>query len=102
MNFRWSKSLAIVGALVMALLVLIFYASADKTAVRQWVNTVGFPGVWVGARFFRGAPLTRASDVLFNLYLVACTALEGFLVGWCIDFIRRRKDGRSLSTPTTP
>ena len=93
MNFRWSRTLAIVGAVIMASLVLIFYASADKTAVRQWVNTVGFPGIWVGARLFRGAPLTRTSDVLFNLYLVACTALEGFLVGWCIDFIRRRKGG---------
>jgi len=79
----------------MASLVLTFYASTDKTAIRQWVNTVGFPGVWVGARLFRGAPLTRANDVLFNLYLVACTALEGFLVGWCIDFIQKRRVGRA-------
>jgi len=78
----------------MASLVLIFYASTDKTGIRQWVDTVGFPGVWVGARLFRGAPLTRTSDILFNLYLVACTALEGFVVGWCIDLIRKRKNVR--------
>ena len=95
MNFRWSSILAIVGAVIMALLVLTFYASTDKTAIRQWVNTVGFPGIWVGARLFRGAPLTRASDVLFNLYLIACTTLEGFLVGRCIDFIRKRRGGRA-------
>jgi hypothetical protein len=95
MNLRWAKALAILGTVIMASLVLTFYASTDKTAIRQWVNTVGFPGVWVGARLFRGAPLTRTSDVLFNLYLVACTALEGFLVGWCVDFIRRRKDHRT-------
>jgi hypothetical protein len=95
MNFRWSRTLAIAGAVIMALLVLIFYASTDKTTIRKWVNTLGFPGVWVGARLFRGAPLTRTSDVLFNLYVVACTALEGFLVGWCIDRIRRRKDDRA-------
>ena len=77
----------------MASLVLTFYVSTDKTAIRQWVNTVGFPGVWVGARLFKGAPLTRTSDILFNLYLVVCTALEGFLVGWCIDFIRKRMRG---------
>ena len=91
MNFRWSRILAIAGAVIMGLLVLIFYASTDKTAIRQWVNTVGFPGVWVGARLLRGAPLNRTSDILFNLYLVGCTALEGFFLGWCIDFIRRRK-----------
>ena len=95
MNARWSRTLAIVGAVIMASLVLTFYASTDKTGIRQWVNTVGFPGVWVGARLFRGAPLTRTSDVLFNLYLVACTALEGFLLGWCIDFIRKRRGGRA-------
>jgi hypothetical protein len=86
--------LAINGALVMSLLVLIFYASGDKAAIRQWVNTVGFPGIWVGARLFQGAPLTRTSDILFDVYLIACTTLEGFLVGWCIDFIRKKKDGR--------
>jgi hypothetical protein len=95
MNFRWSRILAIAGAVIMGLLVLIFYASTDKTAIRQWVNTVGVPGVWVGTRLFRGAPLNRTSDILFNLYLVGCTALEGFLLGWCIDFIRRRKDDRA-------
>jgi hypothetical protein len=95
MNLSWSRTLAIVGAVVMGSLLSIFYASTDKTAIGQWVHTVGFPGVWVGARLFRGAPLTRTSDVLFNLYLVTCTALEGFLVGWCIDFIRSRKGGRA-------
>jgi hypothetical protein len=83
--------LAVSGALVMSLLVLIFYASADKAAVRQWVNTVGFPGIWVAARLFQGAPLTRTIDVLFDAYLIACTAFEGFLVGLCIDFIRKNK-----------
>jgi hypothetical protein len=87
MNFTWARTLAIAGAVIMALLVLIFYASSDKTTVRQWVNAVCFPGVWMGARLFRGAPLLETSDILFNLYLVACTALEGFLIGWCIDFI---------------
>src|SRR4051794_35042797 len=95
MDLRWSRTLAIVGAVVMASIVLTFYASTDKTAIRQCVNTVGFPGIWVGARLFRGAPLTQTSDVLFNLYLVACAALEGFLLGWCIDFIRKRRSGRA-------
>jgi hypothetical protein len=95
MNRRWSKTLAILGTVIMASLLLTFYASTDKTAIGQWVNTVGFLGVWVGARLFRGAPLTRTSDVLFNLYLVACTAFEGFIVGWCIDFIGRSKDHRT-------
>jgi hypothetical protein len=97
MNRRWSKTLAILGAVVMASLLLTFYASTDKTAIRQWVYTVGFPGVWVGARLFRGAPLTRTSDVLFSLYLVACTAFGGFIVGWCIDFIRRRRVAHPLT-----
>jgi hypothetical protein len=78
------------GAALMALLVLIFYASADKTSIRQWVNAVGFPAIWLGARLFKGAPLTRATDLLFNLYLVASTALEGFLVGCGVDYIRKR------------
>jgi hypothetical protein len=95
MNLRWSRTLAIVGAGIMVLLVSIFYASTDKTAIRQWLDILGFPGVWVGARLFRGAPLTRTSEVLFNLYLIACAALEGFLVGWCVDFIRKRKGGHA-------
>ena len=95
MNLKWSRTLAILGAVIMASLVLIFYTSADKTAIREWVSTVGFPGIWIGARLFRGAPLTRTSDVLFNLYLVACTALEGFLLGWCIDFVLKRRGGRT-------
>jgi hypothetical protein len=94
MNLRWSKTLAATGSALMALLVLVFYASTDKTAIRQWVDTVGFPGVWAGARLFRGAPLTRTSDVLFNIYLVACAGLEGFVVGACIDFIRKRREIR--------
>ena len=95
MNTRWSTTLAAMGAAIMLVLVLVFYASTDKTAVRQWVNTVGFPGIWVGAKLFKGAPLTRTTDVLFNLYLVAFTALEGFLVGWCIELVRKKKGGRA-------
>jgi hypothetical protein len=88
MNLKWSKTLAVSCAAVMTFLIAIFYLSDDKTSIRYWVNTVAFPAVWLGARLFRGAPLTRTSEVLFNLYLIACTAAEGFVVGWCADLIR--------------
>jgi hypothetical protein len=67
MNLKWFGTLAIVGAVLMTSLVLIFYGSTDKTAIRQWVDTVGFPAVWVGTRYFRGAAPNRTSDILFNL-----------------------------------
>jgi hypothetical protein len=95
MNLRWSRRLAITGAALMALLVLIFYISTDKTSIRQLVNTAGLPAIWLGTRFFRGAPLTRMTDVLFNVYLVSCTAIEGFLIGLGVDLIRNRR-GQSM------
>jgi hypothetical protein len=82
------------GGAIMTLLVLTFYTSAEKTPIRQWINTVDFPAVWLGARLFRGAPLTRTTDAVFNLYLIACTAVEGFLVGLFIDFIGKRNSGQ--------
>jgi len=95
MNLKWSKTLAVSCAAVMTFLIAIFYLSDDKSGIRYWVNTVGFPGVWVGARLFKGAPLTRTTDVLFDLYLIACTAAEGFFVGCCVDLIRNRWSRRT-------
>jgi hypothetical protein len=94
MNLKYSKLLAIAGALIMLALELIFYFSTNKELTYSWVRAVGFPAVWVGARLFSGSPLTRRTDVLFNLYLVACLTIEGFLAGLCVDLIRARKFSR--------
>jgi hypothetical protein len=98
MKLRYSKLLAIAGTLIMLALELVFYSSRNKELTYSWVRAVGFPAVWAGARLFSGSPLTRRTDVFFNLYLVACLTVEGFLAGLCIDLIRT---GSRAGTPTT-
>lgn len=90
MRIKWSIVMAAIGAALMMALILVFYASTDKTSIRQWVNTFGFLGIWLGARFLQGAPFTRTVDVLFNLYLVAFSALEGFFLGSLMDFVGKK------------
>lgn len=41
MKFRWSFIFGIIGGALMALLVLLFYVSTDKTSAYRWVNLVG-------------------------------------------------------------
>jgi hypothetical protein len=89
-NLKSATLLGAAGALIMFALEFAFYASGNKTAMRPWVNTIAFPWMQLGARIFSGAPLTRTTDILFNSYLVACLAFEGFLIGLCIDVIRAR------------
>lgn len=74
----------------MTLPIIAFYASENKTPIRPWVDGIGFPAIWLGLKIFRDARLSEATDILFNLYLVIFAAIEGFVVGWGIDFIRNQ------------
>jgi hypothetical protein len=97
-HLTWSKKLAAVGALFMAVLELVFYSSADKTLLPGIIEKVGFVSVFVGIRVFAGAPLTRTVDTVFNLYLIICTAIEGFVLGLCIDLIQKWRRQRCGQT----
>ena len=90
MKHHWSWRLALLGGIIMALPIIVFYVSENKTPIRAWVDGIGFPAIWLGVKLFRSAPQSRTADILFNLYVITFTALEGFLVGWGIDFVRNR------------
>lgn len=90
MKHRWSWRLALFGGGLVALSLAVFYVSANKTPIRPWVNSIAFPAIWCGLKLFSNAPQSRTTDILFNLYVITFTAIEGFLVGWGIDFVRNR------------
>jgi hypothetical protein len=46
--------------------------------------------------------MSKTVEVISNIYLVACTALEGFLVGWCVDFMQKRNTPSSKRTGREP
>ncbi len=75
---------------MMALPIIIFYVSENKTPIRAWVDVIGFPAIWLGVKLFRSARLSETTDILFNIYLIIFAAIEGFLAGWGIDFVRTR------------
>lgn len=85
MKYRCTKILAMVGALAMASLTLLFHLVSNKALIGRWIRIVGFPGMWIGPRLFTGLRLTFRSEVLFILFLVLCCAIEGAVLGWCMD-----------------
>jgi len=98
MRLMWSVRLCVVAAGVATCLLVWFYLSNEKHIPLHYLRYLSYLGFWTGSKLFHGPPMSKTVEVFSNLYLIACTALEGFLVGWCIDFIRAKSGKR---TPTT-
>ena len=98
MRLTWSIRFCIVAACLATCLLVWFYASTEKHIPMHYLRYLSYVGFWTGSKLFHGPPMSKTVEVISNLYLVACTALEGFLVGGLVDLIRAKL---STNTPTT-
>jgi hypothetical protein len=88
MRLIWSVRFCIVAACLATCLLVWFYASNEKHIPLHYLRYISYLGFWTGSRLFHGPPMSETIEVISNIYLVACTAIEGFLIGLFIDFIR--------------
>lgn len=98
MRFVWTLRFCVVGAGLATCLLAWFYVTNEKHIPLHYLRYVSYLGFWTGSRLFHGPPMSKTVEVVSNIYLVACTALEGLLVGWCMDFARAKLGSH---TPTT-
>jgi hypothetical protein len=98
MRFVWTLRFCVIGGGLASCLLAWFYVTNEKHIPLHYLRYVSYLGFWTGSRLFHGPPMSKTAEVISDIYLVACTALEGLLVGGCIDFIRAKTGPPTTTT----
>ena len=97
MALKWGLRFFGIGIGLAVCLLIWFYTSSEKQVPLHYLRYVSYLGSWTAPKLF-DLHMTKTVEFLSNVYIVACAALQGFLVGLCIDFIRAKSGPRTTTT----